>query len=41
MGLLVMLLVYLTIRKAVDIRNRKIINQYIEKYHSIFFFNAN
>jgi hypothetical protein len=37
LGLLVLLLVYLTIRKAVDIKNRKIMDQYIEKYHSVLF----
>jgi hypothetical protein len=37
LGLLVLLLVYLTIRKAVDIKNRKIMDQYIEKYQSVLF----
>jgi HEAT repeat protein len=33
----VMLLVYLTIRKAVDINNRRIIDQYIDKYQPILY----
>ena len=37
LGLLVVLLVYLTIRKAIDIRNRKKIERYIEKYQAILF----
>ncbi|MBT2737407.1 HEAT repeat domain-containing protein [Bacillus sp. ISL-7] len=37
LGLLMVLLIYLTIRKAIDIKNRKAIEQYIENYQSILF----
>ncbi|MEH7501799.1 HEAT repeat domain-containing protein [Neobacillus drentensis] len=37
LGLLVVLLLYLTIRKAIDIKSRKVIDRYIEKHHSILF----
>lgn len=37
LGILLVLLIYLIIRKAMDIKNRKRIEQFIEKYHSILF----
>ncbi|MBV7508108.1 hypothetical protein KW850_23090 [Bacillus sp. sid0103] len=37
LGLLMVLLVYLSIRKAIDIKNRKIIERYIEKHRSNLF----
>ncbi|NHC39964.1 HEAT repeat domain-containing protein [Bacillus sp. MM2020_1] len=37
LGLLVVLLIYLTIRKAIEIKNRKTIEAYVENYQSILF----